>query len=264
MIKRRKALGFNQKTLATEVNAQVKTVARWEQGKSYPRAVYLEPLARALRVDLPELDRLLNPGSAPVLEGHPVPGWLGHYEALVAEAGQLAQVELVILPALLQTASYADAIERLGPLPLSDQEVAERVRRRISRQALLSRRPNPLKLVATISELALHRNVGGRQLMYSQLGRLADVARLPNVEVRIIPADGRDACAISGFELLTRPDEVKPFVALGFDLRGSRYFEDACSLKRFTTMLDHLSEVALDPEASLQLIEAIRDRHRNP
>jgi transcriptional regulator with XRE-family HTH domain len=262
LIKRRKALGFNQKTLAIEVNAQVKTVARWEQGKSYPRPVYLQPLARALRVDLPELDRLLNPGAPPVLKGHRVPRWLSHYESLVEEAGHLAQLELLVVPALLQTETYSARLERLGPLALSDEEVSERVRRRMARQAVLSRKPNPLTLLATVSESALRKKVGGEKIMFEQLGHLIEMSQLPNVEVRVVPADGRDACAMSGFELLTKADEVESFMAVVFDIGGIRYIEDTYLLERYSTMFEYLERVALHAEPSLELIETIQEGYR--
>jgi hypothetical protein len=52
--------------------------------------------------------------------GHEVPDWLCHFDSLVLAAGQLAEVELGVVPHLLQTKAYADAAERSTELPLSD------------------------------------------------------------------------------------------------------------------------------------------------
>jgi transcriptional regulator with XRE-family HTH domain len=262
LIELRRALGFTQATLATALDVQVTTVARWEQGVSRPRGGYREPLAKVLGVGLLELDRLLNPQATVALPGHKVPGWLTHYESLVMEAGQLAQVELLILPALLQTPAYASVIERHGPLPLTDGEVIERVDRRLARQAVLDREPDPLRLLAVISESVLRKTVGTRAVMAEQLDHLIAMSeQRANVEIQVIPADGRDACAVSGFELLSTAGEAEPFMVCTFDVGGARYWEDSYHRDKFVTMFNHLSSVALLPGPSVELIREIRESH---
>jgi transcriptional regulator with XRE-family HTH domain len=262
LIELRKALGFTQATLAQALNVQVTTVARWEQGVSSPRGSYRAPLATALRIGMLELDRLLNPNTRVTVTGHKVPRWLTHYESLVEEAGQLAQVEILILPALLQTAAYAGVIERYGPLPVTADEVGERVERRLARQAVLNRQPEPLELRAVISESVLHKAVGGPKVMVEQLDHLLALTEQPNIDVQLVPADGRDACTISGFELLTKQQEVEPFMVCTFDVVGARYMADTYHVDRFSTMFDHVSNTALEPAASRQLVEKIRENYR--
>lgn len=59
-----------------------------------------------------------------------------------------------------------------GVLPAAtDDEVEDMVRTRIERQAGL-KNPTPLKLWAVLAEAALHRTVGGEDVMRAQLSHL--------------------------------------------------------------------------------------------
>lgn len=59
---------------------------------------------------------------------------------------------------------------------------------RMGRQAVLTKDP-PLRLWAIVDEAALHRPVGGRDVMKAQLGRLAEAVGLPQVTVQALPYD---------------------------------------------------------------------------
>jgi hypothetical protein len=176
-------------------------------------------------------------------------------------AGRLAKVELNVVPALLQTATYAEAVERLGPTPASDDVVAERVETRMARQSV-RHRDDPLHFEVALDEGVLHDAVGSDLVMSTQLGHLCTLAQLPNDEIRILPRDGRSICAVSGFELLTKPGEVEPFMACTIDLCGARYRELDVELATFREMYDHLVGIALEPTESLRRIEGIRESYR--
>lgn len=59
LVARRKATGWSQLALATEIDVRPYTVQRWESGKSTPEPRYRRALAKALEVSLGELDRLI-------------------------------------------------------------------------------------------------------------------------------------------------------------------------------------------------------------
>ena len=106
---------------------------------------------------------------------------------LEAEAASMAIWEMVAVPGLLQTEEYARQIMSLyqGVVPTAPGILERRVRVRMTRQNVLSRDP-PLELSVVLDESVLLRTVGGRDVMHSQLRHLADLAKLPNVELRIL------------------------------------------------------------------------------
>jgi DNA-binding XRE family transcriptional regulator len=245
LIERRRRLGFTQESLAHVVGVSPFTVAQWERGNVTPRPRYRPALADALKVGVADVDRLLDPDSAVVLNGHSVSPWFSHYESLVHGAAKVYEVEVLAIPGLLQTRAYAEVIERAGEDLLCDEKIAERVDLRIRRQEILHRAEEPLELVAIIPQRLLGDNVGGPAVMADQLAHLEKMTRLPNIEIMVLPPDGRDASAISGFELLTNRGARGPFMACTFDVGGVRYHEDPDLIRRFVARFEHLKGAAV-------------------
>ncbi len=125
-------------------------------------------------------------------------GWWEDYEdaitpefmeviGLEAEAASIAIWEMVAVPGLLQTEEYARQIMSLyqGVVPTPPGILERRVEVRMTRQNVLIRDP-PIELSVVLDESVLLRTVGGRDVMYAQLLHLADLAQLPNVELRVL------------------------------------------------------------------------------
>jgi hypothetical protein len=215
----------------------------------------------ALGISQAELARLLDP-SVIELNGQPVPSWLNTYQSLVHGAGGLCEVDLYLIPGLLQTGAYAAAVERTSPLGLSESQIAERVDVRLARQEVLWRDPDPLQLVVVVPESVLREAVGGPAVMLDQLDHLAGMCRRRNVDIRILPPDGRGAFALNGFELLTRPGETAPFIAVADSVAGPHYAELPEAVARFRVAFDLLIHIALPPDESARRIEEIREIYR--
>ena len=260
-IARRRHLDFTQESLAHRLNVATATVAKWENGTRLPAPGTRRNLAEALEVSLIDLDRLL--GIEPPIEfnGHRVPHWLNTYESLVQAAGRLCEVEFIAIPALLQTKAYAAAVERAGDLLFTDHEVVERVDLRSERQKVLYRDPEPLQLVTLLGEGVLRDRVGSRDVMAEQLDHLAELAERPNIDLRMI-GPGRAPSAIGGFELLTRPGDIDPFMAATLDVGGARYREDPDVVAKFVSRFNHLLDTALTPSETTRRIRDMRKTHR--
>jgi hypothetical protein len=211
---------------------------------------YRQPIARVLGVSLPEVDRLID-GRPPEARSHPVPEWLSHYGSLVEGAGHLAEIEFCLIPALLQTRGYAAGVLRRSWLRLDDDQIEERVNQRMRRQSVLHRDAGPVALTVLLPERVLTEDVAGPTVMAEQLEHLAVVAGWSNVELRVLPADGRSSSAIGAFQLLTRPDSVQPFMACTIDVGGVRYHEDVDVVAKFADRFAYLVTVALSPSDSL-------------
>src|SRR6266540_3352438 len=104
----------------------------------------------------------------------------GAYVGLEAAVDRIRAYEALVVPGLLQTEGYAQAMIHAARPDISPGEVDKRVRVRMSRQSLLSQ-DDPPDLWVVLDEAVLRRPVGGAEVMRRQLMHLATVAELPNV-----------------------------------------------------------------------------------
>jgi transcriptional regulator with XRE-family HTH domain len=259
-IARRRHLDFTQESLAHCLNVATATVSKWENGSRCPAPGTRRALAEALEVSLVDLDRLLGIEPPPIsLNGHLVPTWLNTYQSLVLEAGRFEMVVRSVIPAVLQTRAYATGVERCVP-GLTDSEVEERVRVRLERQQVLERTPNPLQVVAVLHQGMFGDVVGGPDIMVDQCDYLLTLAERPNVEILLLPADGRATYCPGEFELLIKQGEVEPFMGITIDPGGADYHErDVADL---AAMFAYVLSIALSPEESAHRIESIRETYR--
>src|SRR5688572_13647100 len=101
---RRERQGLTQEQLAQEVGVATSTYAEWEQGSSTPRPGYRPRLAVQLDLTLAELAHLIDDEIE--LNGHEVPGWLGHLASLEQAAARICAFETVGVHGLLQIRDY--------------------------------------------------------------------------------------------------------------------------------------------------------------
>ena len=127
---------------------------------------------------------------------------------LEAEAVSELAWQVAAVPGLLQTEAYAHAIHAahqkvvLEPPGVFERRVAARM---IRQQVLTTRNP-PLELSAVIDEAVLLRKAGSREVMFEQLRHLAEMSKLPNVELRVLPLQSEtslraDSFVVFGFSL---------------------------------------------------------------
>ncbi len=120
---------------------------------------------------------------------------------LEAEAASALVWQVTAVPGLLQTEEYARAIHTahqqvvLDPPGLFERRTAVRM---IRQQVLTSRNP-PLQLSAVIDEAVLLRKVGTREVMSRQLRHLAEMAELPNIELRVLPLQSETSLKANSF-----------------------------------------------------------------
>ncbi len=259
---RRKVFGYSQEALAQELQVTTSAVSRWEQGTSTPKAIYRQPLARALQLSPVELERLLDVDgrSIPGVNGQHLPGWLGHYASLEQSAAELRTFEPLVIPALLQTPEYATAVERHHHEPVTDASIASRVDARMARQAVLDRNPAPLVLITVIDEAVLLRDYSSAAMMKSQLDRLLELADRPTIDIRIMPLSaGGYGAAFGAFQLLTSEGSPGPFLACSEDLTGKHYHDGGEAISAHQKLFEYLLGRSLDTESSVATIQRRRD-----
>lgn len=124
---------------------------------------------------------------------------------LEAEAVSSLQWQADLIPGLFQTEDYARQLNAAyrTVVPTTPPGVFDRiVQARMVRQERLTHEP-ALQLSVVLDEAALLRRIGNRGLMRAQLERLAAVADMPNVELRVMPLDREIALAAGSFVIMS-------------------------------------------------------------
>lgn len=170
------------------------------------------------------------------------------------EARSLLNYECLFVPGLLQTEDYARAALQRGMPTATKEEIDRLVEARISRQSVLTRDP-PLRLWTIVDEAALHRPVGGRDVMRFQLERLAEAAELPHVTVQALPYDVGGHPGMAGSFVILQFGEPGTSDVIYIESQASDLFlENETDVARFTGIFEYLRALALPPEASAALI----------
>ena len=197
------------------------------------------------------------------------PGWWQSYElnqfadyvGLEAAAVSIRRYQSTVIPGLLQTRDYARIVHEVMIPKLTRERIDEFVEVRMTRQRLLTQNPAP-RFWVVLDEAALHRLVGGRQVMSAQLDRLIEVTDLPNVTMQIIPYEaGAHPAMDSTFSMLDFDGSV-PSVVYVEGLVGWIYVDSPQDLARYQQVFECLCAMALTPQASVELVARVGAQHR--
>jgi transcriptional regulator with XRE-family HTH domain len=184
-----------------------------------------------------------------------LPSWLSLVVGLEQGASQLRIYEAQLVPGLLQTREYADAVARRGTAERTEDEIARHVELRLARQAALDREPDPLRLWVVIDEAVLRRVVGSQGVMRGQLEHLAEMAQRPKVTVQVVPfARGAYPGMTGRFEIIGFPWPTDPGVAYVEHRAGALYLEEPREIEAHVVAFEHTSALAVSPSESLTMI----------
>ncbi|MFJ6697290.1 helix-turn-helix domain-containing protein [Streptomyces sp. NPDC091272] len=180
------------------------------------------------------------------------------YIGLETDAESLRVYEPQVVPGLLQTPQYAEAVIS-GALPESTpEEWAKRVGVRLRRQERVTTAAAPLRLWAVVDEAALRRMVGDRHLMLAQLEYLQELARLPHVTVQVLPFKAGAHTGLSGhYAILEFPETTDSSVVYIEGVTSDLYLEKTADVQKYTVMYEHLRAKALSAEDSQEYIDEI-------
>ncbi|WP_327117568.1 helix-turn-helix domain-containing protein [Streptomyces sp. NBC_01341] len=186
------------------------------------------------------------------------------YIGLETDAESLRVYEPQVVPGLLQTRGYAEALIT-GALPEAPPaDIEKRVNVRARRQDRVNAPEHPLRLWAVIDESALRRQVGGKQVMIEQLEHLIEQSQLPHVTVQVLPFDMGAHPGISGqYAILEFPDAADSSVVYIEGVTSDLYLEKANDVQRYSVMYEHLRAQALNVDQTRQFIgDIVKDYTR--
>jgi hypothetical protein len=195
--------------------------------------------------------------------GDLIPEGFVMYVDLESTAHQMTIFRPDLVPGLLQTAAYARALDRIYFPHDSEEEQERRIRLRMQRQAILTRKTKPTRVEVVLHESVLRTVVGSPVAMAAQLRHLADMSTRPNVSIRVLPysAGLPVGFAVGPFVILGfAPDAegvTEPTVVYVENLTGAMYFErdvDVTTYRRASATIQH---AALDAVASRNMLRQV-------
>ena len=242
--------------LADRIGRNHGEISRWETGDRTPKPENVAQVLTALGIVGELYDDIMSltyDTRAPLWVATTLPAQRQQLAALIAmedTATTITEVLPLLIPGLLQTRDYAAAIMSAGNL--TSDEASARLTIRMRRQEILTRE-NPVRYSAFIGEAALGQLIGDRSVMVDQFHHLLTMARRPNIQVRIMPADrGWHPGLEGGFIFLPAANQVS---IVHLELRRtSTFLHEEDDVNAYRDALDMINKVSLTPTASAQLI----------
>lgn len=246
-----------QKAAGTIIECSQSKIAQVEAGRNTIRRAELIVLLQHYGADQATIDRLdalrLDAARHGWWSTYDLPNWLLDYVGLEADATSIRNLELEVIPGLLQTEEYARQLQALDRRH-SKKEADRRIAVRIQRQQRLTE-PNPLQLSVVLSESALLRCARQPNVAGLQLRHLAEQARRDNIELLVMPIDVGLYIGVSGgFALLSFPDGLLPDTVHQEYLVGGHLVDAQSVIEQLTTIYEELRGQALGANESLALI----------
>ncbi|MHC5902456.1 helix-turn-helix domain-containing protein [Streptomyces sp. S6] len=246
----RRESGLTQVELALLINIDNETMASIEQGRRPLKPDIARKIDKALGTkgvfeegvdNLPEIDQY--------------PLFAELYIDHERTAKKLNWYDNTVMPGLLQTSEYAEAVLRERVPAYSEEEIQTKLEGRVERTEIL-RRKNPPTMSFVLWEPILHLMVGGPEVQQRQLRHLREVADLPNVTIQILPLNSRHNAGLNGpFILLETEDHQR--LAYTESQRGSHWVSDPEEMSILESKYAMLRTQSLDVEESKNLLDRL-------
>ncbi|GAA1239676.1 hypothetical protein GCM10009665_32990 [Kitasatospora nipponensis] len=249
----RERAGWKAAALAREMHCDASLLSRFEAAERAPRLEYVERLDLLLKAE----GALLRAWKDVDWQREVVhPDWFKLYASLEAKAEVARGYDARRVWGLLQTPAYARALFRFVRPDASDQEIANSVAARMSRQKRFLAAGGP-QIVAILDEASIRSHVGGRAVMREQLERLLVVGeRYPNIVIQVAQFELGERTGRSGsMTLLTLPGGEH----WGYSESMSRghLISDPEALAGYSRFYDRLRAEALSAPDSARLIRHV-------
>lgn len=161
-----------------------------------------------------------------------------------AEASLLRTYQSQVIPGLLQTPAYTEAIFR-GGRDTDPHEIERRVEARMARREILTRF-DPVRLRAVVDESAFQRPVGGPKVLISQLKYLLHMAQMPHVDIQMLPINkGAHSGLTAPFTILDFPNPLDTPIVCVETLVDALYLEEAHEIDLYSATFEDIQASAI-------------------
>ncbi|OII64743.1 transcriptional regulator [Streptomyces sp. CC53] len=249
----RQDAGYTQESFAPKIRYSVHYIAKIEQGRRFPPR------------DLPErVEPVLGPTAAGALKAAAkklnrkagLASWFQHWAEVEEQALTLNAYECRVVPGLLQPEAYMREVMNCYLPPLTDEQLELQVAARLARQRLLTERGTTM-FSFVMEQHLVERELGGPEVTRNLISHLLSCARLRNVELLVMP---RRRTAHAGLEgslyLAEGPDHE--WVGYVEGHQASLLYNDPNQVSTLLQRYGRMRGQALDPEASIRLLEQLR------
>jgi hypothetical protein len=257
------AAKLDQPQAAEVIAAHQTRVSRIETGHVIARPIEIRAMLQAYGVDDPEVRAKLEALAKQSnrrgwwLEhaAHLRPDYLDHI-ALEDDASQIREWQPVLVPGLLQTPAYAEAVIMGGPNYVAPERVAQLVQVRDGRQAKIA--DGGTTYTAILWESVITHPLVSVETHRNQLEAILEAGHRKNVTVQVLPfSAGITAAATSAFSAFTFDSETSVEAVTLDNLLGTSVVETPQDLTAYASLFDALRSAALAPDASAQLIRDV-------
>ncbi|MBQ0847371.1 helix-turn-helix domain-containing protein [Streptomyces sp. BH-SS-21] len=186
---------------------------------------------------------------------HLRPDYVDHI-ALEDDATYIREWQPVMIPGLLQTAAYAEAVIAASPHCIEPERAAQLVKVRAGRQAKIEE--GGASYTAIVWEAVLTHPLVSVDIHREQLSAVLEIGKRKNVTVQVLPFSAGVLAGYSSAFSSFSFDEEPTVEAVAMDnLRGASVLEGAEDLAAYANAYDLLRSSALTPDASVTLIRGI-------
>ncbi len=259
----RQAAGFDQPQAAEVIATSQARISRIESGHATPRVIEVRLLLDAYDITDSEVRAKLED-----LAKHSKKRgwWLEHAEhlrpdyvdhiALEDDATYIREWQPIMVPGLLQTPAYAEAVIAAGPHCIEPERAAQLVKVRTGRQAKIEE--GGASYTAILWEGVLAHPLVSVDVHREQLSAILEIGRRKNVTVQVLPfSAGVLAGYTSAFSSFSFDEEPTVEAVTMDNLRGTSVLEGAKDLTAYANAYDLLRSSALTPDASAKLVRDI-------
>ncbi|TRV74304.1 helix-turn-helix domain-containing protein [Streptomyces sp. 130] len=178
-----------------------------------------------------------------------------------ARATEIREYAPQLIPGLLQTEAYAQAVFRSGLPTAAESAIEELVAARLERTQILTDPTAPM-LWAVLDESVLRRRVGGPEVMAAALRHIAALMRRHRIIVQVLPFSAGAHTALEGPLKLMAFSDAPPLAYLQA-LGTGQLQDDPATVRQYELTYDLVVASALSPAASLALIESVAEDYEH-
>ncbi|MFG2138949.1 helix-turn-helix domain-containing protein [Streptomyces sp. NPDC048650] len=261
----RETAGLDQADAAAAITKSVSKVSRLEGGQTSASALEVRTLLDRYGVeDAGERDRLLEwsrrsneRGWWIDYQGTVRPGYADHI-TLESDATYIRSWEPVLIPGLLQTPEYTEAVIATGPRIIRPERVAELVKLRQERQRRIEEGGAHFAAIVwepSVTTLPCERNV-----RESQLAHLLEVHQRQNITIQLLPAAAILTAGMSAaFTAFSFGVEANVEAVTLENPANTHVVEAPEDLARYVNVFDRLRSAAMSPDETVDRIRQLLD-----
>jgi hypothetical protein len=253
----RKRTGLLQSEGAKLAGLSVGKLSHLETGERRQQPEDIAKVLTAYGAPQPDISRLTSLAEVPDEStwwggwSDVVPDWMGTIVGLERLASAEFVFEPMVIPGLMQTASYARALSRAGRRVRPDH--ADRVVELRMERAQRLVADEPLRLRAMVNEQALRLRVGDPDVMRDQYEHVIALAGRPNVTFQVVVPERGPHAALTG-QFVVLDFEKARSIAYAEVQDGAMYAQHPGEVDTYRASTESLDEVALSPDDSVSFV----------